>query len=92
MPMEIYKRYYKKYGVMFLAAVVCVLFEALCDLMQPTIMADIIDNGVKSGQTPIILHYGLQMLVITLLGALVRNHPERSFKQSFTEFWGRSPV
>lgn len=68
--MEIYKCYYKKYGVMFLAAVICVLFEALCDLMQPTIMADIIDNGVKSGQVPVILHYGAQMLLITLLGAL----------------------
>ncbi len=68
--MEIFKRYYKKYGAMFLAAVACVLFEALCDLMQPTIMADIIDDGVKSGKVPVVLHYGGEMLLITLLGAL----------------------
>jgi len=68
--MEIYKRYYKKYGVMFITAVICVLFEAFCDLMQPTIMADIIDNGVKNGQIPVILHYGILMLLITLFGAV----------------------
>lgn len=84
--MEIYKRYYKKYGTMFTTAVICVLFEALCDLMQPTVMADIIDNGVKNGSVPAILHYGLIMLLITILGALfatVRNILSSKVSQSF---------
>ncbi|HEX3018290.1 MAG TPA: ABC transporter ATP-binding protein [Caproicibacter sp.] len=84
--MEIYKRYYKKYGTMFTTAVICVLFEALCDLMQPTVMADIIDNGVKNGSVPAILHYGLIMLLITILGALfatARNILSSKVSQSF---------
>lgn len=84
--MEIYKRYYKKYGFMFLTAVFCVLFEALCDLMQPTIMADIIDNGVKNGHVPVILHFGMLMLLITMLGALfatARNILSSKVSQSF---------
>lgn len=84
--MEIYRRYWKKYGSLFLIAVVCVLFEALCDLMQPTIMADIIDNGVKNGKVPVILHYGMLMLLITVLGAVfatVRNILSSRVSQSF---------
>lgn len=84
--MEIYKRYYKKYGVAFTAAVLCVFLEALCDLMQPTIMADIIDNGVRNRQVPVILHYGMIMLLITLFGALfatARNLLSGNVSQSF---------
>lgn len=84
--MEIYRRYLKKYGVLFTIAVVCVLLEALCDLMQPTIMASIIDTGVKHRQVPIILHYGLLMLLITLGGALfasTRNILSGKVSQSF---------
>ena len=84
--LEIYRRYWKKYGFLFIIAVICVLFEALCDLMQPTIMADIIDNGVKSGKVPVILHYGMLMLLITLLGAVfatVRNVLSSRVSQSF---------
>lgn len=84
--MEIYRRYFKKYGVMFSAAVFCVFLEALCDLMQPTIMADIIDNGVKRGAVDAILHYGSLMLFITLAGALfasARNILSGKVSQSF---------
>ncbi|MCI1955284.1 MAG: ABC transporter ATP-binding protein/permease [Oscillospiraceae bacterium] len=84
--MEIYRRCYKKYGFPFLAAALCVLLEALCDLMQPTIMADIIDRGVKNRQIPVILHFGVQMLVITFLGALfatARNILSSRVSQSF---------
>lgn len=66
----IYRRYLKKYGVLFVIAVACVVLEALCDLLQPTIMANIIDNGVKNRQVPVILHYGFLMLLITVCGAL----------------------
>lgn len=71
---------------MFSAAVFCVFLEALCDLMQPTIMADIIDNGVKRGAVDAILHYGSLMLFITLAGALfasARNILSGKVSQSF---------
>jgi ATP-binding cassette subfamily B multidrug efflux pump len=67
--MRIYGKYFRKYRVRFLTAVGFVLLEALCDLLQPTIMSRIIDDGVKSGQLPVILRYGLTMLGVTAVGA-----------------------
>lgn len=67
--MDIYRKYFGKYKVPFFTAVSCVLMEAFCDLMQPTIMAHIIDNGVKNGRLDVIIRYGLLMLLITALGA-----------------------
>ncbi|WP_407306515.1 ABC transporter ATP-binding protein [Desulfosporosinus sp. SB140] len=67
--MGIYKHYFKKYKWMFITAVSCVFFEAICDLLQPTIMAHIIDQGVKNRQVETVLKLGLLMLVITAVGA-----------------------
>ncbi|SHI09909.1 ATP-binding cassette, subfamily B [Sporobacter termitidis DSM 10068] len=67
--MRIYGKYFNKYKVLFLSGVLFVLLEALCDLMQPTIMSRIIDDGIKSGQMSVILHYGLTMLAVTAAGA-----------------------
>lgn len=44
-------------------------FEAICDLLQPTIMAHIIDQGVKNSQVGTVLKLGLLMLMITVIGA-----------------------
>lgn len=68
--MGIYKRYYSKYKNMFFMAVGCVLFEAICDLLQPTIMANIIDEGIQYSQISVVLRYGLIMMLITLAGAV----------------------
>ncbi|HEX2985284.1 MAG TPA: ABC transporter ATP-binding protein [Caproiciproducens sp.] len=84
--MKIYHLYFKKYGAMFTVAVVCVFLEALCDLMQPTSMADIIDKGVRNSRVAVILHYGMWMLFITLFGAVfatVRNILSSRVSQSF---------
>jgi ATP-binding cassette subfamily B protein len=68
--MQFLNKYRKKYGNQFWAAVVFVTLEALCDLMQPTIMSKIIDVGVAGKQFDYILHMGSIMLSITALGAL----------------------
>ena len=84
--MGIYKRYFNKYKVLFITAVSCVFFEAVCDLMQPTIMARIIDEGVKSGNIVIVMRYGLLMLFITIFGAgfaNARNILSSKVSQSF---------
>ncbi len=84
--MGIYKRYYSKYKNMFLVAVACVLFEAICDLLQPTIMANIIDEGIKYSQISTVLKYGLIMLLVTLCGAVfatVRNILSSRVSQNF---------
>ncbi|MDR3601254.1 MAG: ABC transporter ATP-binding protein [Desulfosporosinus sp.] len=67
--MKFYKQYFNKYRFLFIVAISCVFFEAICDLLQPTIMARIIDEGVKSGQVATVIKLGLLMLVITAVGA-----------------------
>ena len=68
--MGIYRRYFKKYRMLFFTAMAFVFFEAMCDLLQPTIMARIIDDGVRNGDVGVVVDYGLLMLFITVLGAV----------------------
>jgi ATP-binding cassette, subfamily B, multidrug efflux pump len=84
--MGIYKKYFSKYKVLFITAILFVLLEALCDLMQPTIMSKIIDDGIRNGQLALILRYGLLMLVITACGAVfaaMRNILASKVSQNF---------
>ncbi|AEY65926.1 ABC transporter ATP-binding protein [Clostridium sp. BNL1100] len=67
--MNIYRKYFKKYRFMFLTAVSCVLFEAVCDLLQPAIMSRIIDSGIKNSRVDSVLKLGLLMLIVTICGA-----------------------
>lgn len=67
--MKIYRQYFNKYKYMFFTGISCVFFETLCDLMQPAIMARIIDQGVKNNSVETVLRLGLLMLMLTLLGA-----------------------
>ncbi|MDR3539578.1 MAG: ABC transporter ATP-binding protein [Desulfosporosinus sp.] len=85
--MGIYKRYFNKYKSLFITAVLCVFFEAICDLMQPTIMAHIIDEGVRNSQVGTVIKLGLLMLLITLIGACfaaTRNILASKVSQSFS--------
>ncbi|HEX2926002.1 MAG TPA: ABC transporter ATP-binding protein [Ruminiclostridium sp.] len=68
--MQFLYRYAKKYWKQFGAAVLFVTLEALCDLLQPTIMSRIIDEGVANRRMEIVLQLGALMLGITFLGAL----------------------
>ncbi len=84
--MNIYISYIKKYKLMFLSAISCVFLEAVCDLLQPTIMSKIIDEGVKNSRISTVLHFGLIMLGITALGAgfaATRNILASKVSQSF---------
>ena len=51
-------------------SVLCVTLEALCDLMQPRLMARLIDDGAVHGDMTIVLHTGLWMMGIVALGAV----------------------
>ncbi|MDP4127946.1 MAG: ABC transporter ATP-binding protein [Bacillota bacterium] len=84
--MGIYKHYFHKYKFLFIMAVSCVFLEALCDLLQPTIMARIIDQGVKSNQVDTVIKLGVLMLMITAFGACfaaTRNILASKVSQSF---------
>jgi ATP-binding cassette subfamily B multidrug efflux pump len=75
--MKLIFKYISRHIWMFLAAVFFLCVETAADLLQPAIMAHIIDDGVKNQNTQMILGYGTIMLVIALLGAagaVIRNN------------------
>ena len=74
--MKLMLHYIKKHIGMFLIAVVFLTIETFADLLQPTFMSYIVDQGVKGQEMGLIMRYGLIMLGITAMGAVgavVRN-------------------
>lgn len=84
--MSFLKKYIKKYWKLFCAGVAFLTLEAICDLMQPTIMAKIVDVGVADKNMNYIVQMGEIMLVVTLIGALAavsRNFLASNVSQKF---------
>ena len=52
--------------LVFLAPLLMVL-EVMCDLMQPTLMSEIVDVGIASGEISMVWSTGLKMLGVALL-------------------------
>lgn len=65
-----YKKYIKKYKKPFVIALFFLSIEAICDLMQPTIMSKIVDEGVASRNMDYVLVNTLIMFGVTLMGAI----------------------
>jgi ATP-binding cassette, subfamily B, multidrug efflux pump len=63
------KKYAIKYWKLFLSAILFLMLEAVCDLLQPTIMSKIIDIGVENKRMGYVLYMGGLMLAVTALGA-----------------------
>ncbi|MDP4104994.1 MAG: ABC transporter ATP-binding protein [Bacillota bacterium] len=68
--MQFLSKYVKKYWKLFSTAVLFLACEALCDLLQPTIMSKIIDVGVAGRNLSYVLKMGGVMLLITAFGAV----------------------
>lgn len=68
--MNFFRPYIKKYSKNFSIAVLFLTFEAICDLLQPTILARIIDEGVANRDMGYVFKMGGLMLLITALGAI----------------------
>jgi ATP-binding cassette, subfamily B, multidrug efflux pump len=68
--MQFLRKYVKKYWKLFSTAVLFLACEALCDLLQPTIMSKIIDVGVAGRDLSYVLKMGGVMLLITAFGAV----------------------
>lgn len=68
--MKLVAHYIRRHLGLFLTALCFLAVEAMSDLLQPTFMAHIVDDGVKNMDTKTILFYGAIMLVIALLGAV----------------------
>lgn len=67
--MKLYTKYFKRYKTPFLTAILCVALEAVCDLLGPTLMSQIINNGIEKGSLTSVYYWGILMLIITLIGA-----------------------
>ena len=80
------RKYMKKYWKPFGAAVAILMLETICDLLQPTIMAKIVDIGVKERNVDYVLAMGLVMLGVTAIGAgaaVCRNYVSSVVSQNF---------
>ena len=80
------KKYINIYKKQYIIAFIFLTIEAICDLMQPTIMSKIIDKGVSAKDMNYVLHMGAIMLMITALGAIsavVRNIVSSNVSQKF---------
>lgn len=79
-------KYIIKYWKSFLAAVIFLSLEAACDLIQPTIMAKIVDVGVKNKDLDYVFKLSMSMIVVTgvgAIGATIRNIISGRVSQQF---------
>ncbi|WFR55511.1 ABC transporter ATP-binding protein [Anaerocolumna sp. AGMB13025] len=67
--MQLYSKYFKMYKFPFIIAVLCVILEAFCDLLGPTLMSNIINTGIEQGSLSHVYYWGLLMLLVTAVGA-----------------------
>lgn len=63
-------KYLKKYWFFCLIAPLFMVGEVLADLLQPDMMASIVDEGVLGGNVQLILQVGLKMILTVMLGGL----------------------
>lgn len=63
-------KYLKKYWIFCLLAPLFMVGEVAMDLIQPTMMADIVDNGVLANNMELILTVGIKMILTVMLGGL----------------------
>ena len=68
--MKLVLQYIRKHLGIFLLSMFFLSIEAMADLLQPTFMAHIVDDGVKSADFQQILRYGAIMLGIAAAGAV----------------------
>lgn len=63
-------KYLRPYWKATLLAPLFMVVEVICDLMQPTLLANIVDNGVKTGNIHYIMKTGLLMLLLAFIGMI----------------------
>lgn len=84
--MSFLNKHIKIYGKKFLIALMFLTVEAVCDLLQPTIMSKIIDYGVARKNMDYVLFMGMMMLLVTAAGAtgaVIRSIVSSRVSQSF---------
>ena len=61
-------KYLKKYWIFCLLAPLFMFGEVAMDLLQPDMMADIVDNGVLQSNMEVIISVGIRMILFVMLG------------------------
>ncbi len=83
---SVVRLFWRRYRGLFLLGVSFVGVEAFCDLLQPTLLARLIDEGVRERRLDLMVHQGLFMLLIAGIGAgaaLIRNRLASVVSQKF---------
>ena len=68
--MKLILHYIRKHLGIFLLSTLFLMMEAVADLLQPTFMSIIVDQGIKNADINKILRLGIAMLGIALAGAV----------------------
>ncbi len=63
-------RYARIFLPPFLVALAFLSVESVCDLMQPTLMASIVDRGIASRDLSLVITLGATMLLVAAIGAV----------------------
>ena len=63
-------KYLKPYWYFAILSPLFMVAEVLCDLLQPTLMSVIVDDGVIAGNSAVIIETGLKMLMFVVIGGL----------------------
>lgn len=69
--MKILLKYLKRYRLPFGFAIFCLSAETFGDLLQPTIMARIVDRGIANKDMDYVTRLGLLMIAVTAIGAVM---------------------
>ena len=56
----------KMFSLLVVGVLVFVLLQSLCELYIPTLMADIVDNGILNQDIAYVVSVGIKMLLFTL--------------------------
>lgn len=68
--MKLMAQYVRRHLGLFFTALFFLTLETMADLLQPTFMAHIVDDGVKNADINRIFGYGVIMFLIAMAGAL----------------------
>ena len=84
--MNYLRKYISQYAGLFCCAIFFLSLEAVCDLMQPTLMSKIVDVGIRNQNLRYVLTTGGIMLLVTAFGAfnaVMRNNISSRVSQRF---------
>lgn len=60
--------YLKKYWYLAILSPLFMILEVSMDLVQPSLMSQIVDDGITQGNISLIVELGIQMLIFTVVG------------------------